>query len=160
ALMIPGKPSVLMKMATPYRYLSGKYMSKVAADIYGGEVRGDPNLIAQHSARIRPPTLRGYVYQMIAGMGWTSVHWLHRLKLPILILAGDDDPIVPLPNAKLMAFLAPNARLHVIPGGGHLFLISRAEEVVPIIQEFLAEDPAAPTEDTPPKHQADISKLA
>lgn len=137
AVMVPGAPRVLWKMATPRRYLSRRYMDAVAADIYGGEVRENPELVSQHAARIRPPTIRGYLYQLAAGAGWTSVHWLHRLRQPTLILAGDDDPIVPLVNARLMAALIPNSRLHVIHGGGHLFLLVQAKELAPEIKDFL-----------------------
>lgn len=137
AFMVPGRPGVLMKMATPRRYLSRAYMQEVAGDIYGGEVRAEPQLVAQHAARVKPPSTRGYLYQLLAGMGWTSVHWLHRLSQPTLILAGDDDPIVPLVNARLMAALIPHSRLHIVAGGGHLFLLSRAHELAPTIQGFL-----------------------
>jgi poly(3-hydroxyalkanoate) depolymerase len=137
AVMMPGRPEVLWKMATPRRYLSRRYMDLVASDIYGGELRGQPQLLAQHAARIRPPTIRGYLYQLLAGAGWTSVHWLHRLRQPTLILAGDDDPIVPLVNARLMAALIPNSRLHVIRGGGHLFLLVQANALAPEIKDFL-----------------------
>jgi poly(3-hydroxyalkanoate) depolymerase len=137
AVMMPGRPEVLWKMATPRRYLSRRYMDLVASDIYGGELRGAPELLAQHAARIRPPTIRGYLYQLLAGAGWTSVHWLHRLRQPTLILAGDDDPIVPLVNARLMAALIPQSRLHVIRGGGHLFLLVQAKALAPEIKDFL-----------------------
>ena len=42
---------------------------------------------------------RGYYYQLMAGLGWTSLPWLPKLRPPTLILAGDDDPIIPLVNA-------------------------------------------------------------
>jgi poly(3-hydroxyalkanoate) depolymerase len=149
AVMVPGRPSVLWKMATPRRYLSRRYMDQVAAEIYGGEVRQQPNLVAQHAARIRPPSLRGYLYQLLAGLGWTSIHWLHRLEQPTLILAGDDDPIVPLVNARVMAACIPHARLHVVPDGGHLFLLVQAKELAPLIKDFLGH-PRASADATPP----------
>ncbi len=140
--MVPGKPSVLWKMATPYRYLSARHMRRVAPHIYGGRIRERPRLIHRHAARIEPPSVRGYVYQLLAGLGWTSIHWLHRIEIPTLILAGDDDPIIPLVNAKLMALCMPCARLCVVHGGGHLFLLTQAEELAPLIASFLdVEDP-------------------
>lgn len=151
AVMVPGAPKVLWKMSTPRRYLSRRYMDAVAADIYGGEVRENPELVSQHAARIRPPTIRGYLYQLLAGAGWTSVHWLHRLRQPTLILAGDDDPIVPLVNARLMAALIPNSRLHVIRGGGHLFLLVQARELAPEIKDFLGH-PIGPGDESVEKN--------
>ena len=124
-------------MVTPMRYISAQYMQKAAPHIYGGEVRKKPHLVAEHGARLIPPSIAGYLYQLIAGMGWTSVHWLHKLLQPTLILAGDDDPIVPPVNSRLMSLLIPNNRLHIVPGGCHLFLIHSTRKVVPVIQKFL-----------------------
>ena len=50
AVMVPGKPSVLAKIATPRRYLSPGYMQKAAAEIYGGEARRNPNVLSAHTA--------------------------------------------------------------------------------------------------------------
>jgi pimeloyl-ACP methyl ester carboxylesterase len=51
---------------------------------------------------------------------------------------GNDDPIVPLTNAKILAARIRNATLHVIDDG-HLFLITRATEVAPVVKRFLRE---------------------
>src|SRR5690606_14443651 len=83
---------------------------------------------------------RGYYLQLFAGLGWTSLPWLHRIRQPTLILAGDDDPIIPLVNMRLLAWRIPNAELHVIDDG-HLFLVTRAQAVAPIIMAFLEEEP-------------------
>jgi pimeloyl-ACP methyl ester carboxylesterase len=58
---------------------------------------------------------------------WTSIPWLHRVTQPTLILAGDDDPVIPLANARFMARRMPAARLRVVEGGSHLFLIDQPE---------------------------------
>jgi pimeloyl-ACP methyl ester carboxylesterase len=144
AVMVPGRPRALLKMTTPQRYLSPSYMRRAAADIYGGEVRERPELISAHTARIIPPQFIGYVYQLLAGVGWTSIHWLHKLKQPTLILAGSDDPLVPPVNARILSLLIPNNRLHVVAGGGHLFMLHCLDVVIPLIQDFLgAPDGAA-----------------
>ena len=79
----------------------------------------------------------GYVYQLVAGVGWTSVHWLHKLKQPTLIMAGSDDPLVPPVNARLLSLLIPDNRLVIIPGGGHLFMLHCLDQVIPVIRDFL-----------------------
>jgi hypothetical protein len=53
-----------------------------------------------------------------------------------LMLAGDDDPITPLANARLMTYLIPNARLHVIKVGGYPSVLTRAAQVAPVILAF------------------------
>jgi poly(3-hydroxyalkanoate) depolymerase len=136
-VMVPGRPSALLKMSTPQRYLSPQFMQKAAGTIYGGEVRNRPDLVTAHTARVIPPQFLGYVYQLVAGVGWTSIHWLHKLKQPTLIMAGSDDPLVPPVNARLLSLLIPDNRLVIIPGGGHLFMLHCLDQVVPVIRDFL-----------------------
>ena len=88
-----------------------------------------------------PPTGKGYLWQMLAAAGWTSVLWLHRIKQPTLVMMGEDDPIVPVINGRILTSLLPNARLFTIDDG-HLFLLSRIEDTVPIIRDFLRQSDA------------------
>ena len=82
--------------------------------------------------------MRGYLGQLYAITGWTSLPWLRRLRQPTLVLAGDDDPIVPLVNGRILAHLIPDASLHVVPGGGHLFLLGDPAAVARDVADFLA----------------------
>jgi pimeloyl-ACP methyl ester carboxylesterase len=82
----------------------------------------------------------GYVYQLLAGMGWTSIHWLHRIRQPTLVMAGSEDPLVPPVNSRIISMLIPNNRLFILPGGGHLFMLHSIDKVVPMIRKFLESD--------------------
>ncbi len=144
-VMVPGGPKALSKMITPQRYLSPLYMQRAAGDIYGGEAKRDPNLITGHTARIIAPTVMGYLYQLMAGAGWTSVLWLHKLKQPTLIMAGSEDPLVPAVNARLLSFLIPSNRLFMVQGGGHLFMLYSLGKIIPVIREFLDSKNPFPT---------------
>jgi pimeloyl-ACP methyl ester carboxylesterase len=53
---------------------------------------------------------RGYLHQLAAGAGWTSLPFLPWLRQPTLILAGDDDPIIPLVNARWWTVSWPTPR--------------------------------------------------
>jgi poly(3-hydroxyalkanoate) depolymerase len=144
AIMVPGRPSALSKMITPRRYLSPTFMQKAAGAIYGGEARRDPHLMSAHTSRIIAPQFMGYLYQLFAGMGWTSIHWLHRIRQPTLVMAGSEDPLVPPVNARIISWLIPNNRLFIVPGGGHLFMLYSLDKVVPEVRGFLeAELPLA-----------------
>ncbi|HUQ12311.1 MAG TPA: poly(3-hydroxyalkanoate) depolymerase [Steroidobacteraceae bacterium] len=144
AIMVPGRPSALSKIMTPRRYLSPTYMQKAAGDIYGGEARRDPKLMSAHTSRVIAPQFMGYLYQLLAGVGWTSIHWLHRIRQPTLVMAGADDPLVPPANARIIAMLVPNNRLFIVPGGGHLFMLHSLDKVAPVVREFLdSETPLA-----------------
>jgi pimeloyl-ACP methyl ester carboxylesterase len=90
-----------------------------------------------HIGRLRPPSQRGYLYQLAAMAGWTSAFFLPFLKTPTLVLMGESDRIVPLVNGRFLARLIPNAQLETVPGG-HLFMVSRPAETFPVIRRFLA----------------------
>jgi pimeloyl-ACP methyl ester carboxylesterase len=51
-------------------------------------------------------------------------------------MAGADDPIAPLANARLLCRLIPRAELKVFDCG-HLFLLTRAQQAARAIEEFL-----------------------
>jgi poly(3-hydroxyoctanoate) depolymerase len=135
-LMWPARPSVAWKMATPRRFRSSEYARRVAGEIYGGDFRRNPDLAVMLHEHIRWQTRVGYYFQILAVSAWTSAHWLRRVRQPTLIMAGADDPLVPLPNARLLRRLIPNSELKVLDCG-HLFLFTRAEESARAIREFL-----------------------
>ena len=137
--MIPGKPSVLFKMINPRRYLDKGYMKRVAPELYGGELRSNPDAIKLFTDHAKGGSKKGYRYQMLAMMGWTSLPWLWRIQHPTLVMAGNDDPLVPLINSRVHAWLLPNARLHIL-NDGHLFLLTKARETAQIITAFLEEE--------------------
>lgn len=139
AIMIPAHISVLIRMASPQRYLQPDYMLAIAPHIYGGKFRANPGLIRKILPKVRAPSPLGYYWQLLGCMGWTSIHWLVRLPQPTLILAGDDDPIIPVANPRFMARLIPHSTLKIIPGGGHLYLLTDAKEAANTVQEFLRE---------------------
>jgi poly(3-hydroxyalkanoate) depolymerase len=137
-LMVPPRLAVMAKMATPVRYLSAGYFRRIAGDIYGGDFRNDQHRAAQHAKMMTPPSIVGYVNQLFALTGWTSLFWLHRITAPAMVLAGEDDPIIPLVNARLLSNRLPDSRLFTYDCG-HLFVLTRLEEVSADINAFLEE---------------------
>ncbi len=89
--------------------------------------------------------LRGYRLGVLAGpfdelpalAGGTSLPYLPLIRHQTLILCGDDDPVTPHVNHRVMARLIPSARLHTVNGGGHLVLVDSAPEISPVITAFL-----------------------
>jgi poly(3-hydroxyalkanoate) depolymerase len=136
ALMVPGHPRVLLRMLTPRRHRDPGHAARIAGELYGGGARKDPALARDLLNATRPGTARGYYYQLISAAGWTSLPRLRRLRRPTLILAGDDDPIIPLVNARIMHRLIPRSQLHVYHGG-HLELAADAERLAPAVEAFL-----------------------
>lgn len=138
ALSVPGNPGVLVKMLSPRRYFQPSYLATIAPTLYGGVFRTRPDLARAYAYTVRAPHGFGYYRQLLAGVGWTSLPWLHQLQQPTLILAGNDDPIVPPINGQILAHLIPHARLHIV-SGGHLLLLTEREQVAPLVYQFLRE---------------------
>lgn len=134
-LMVPPKLSVLTKFMTPRRFNDANYRKEIAGEIYGGKARTSEAPVEE----FRKTSKRGYLYQQIALMGWTSVPWLPLLPQKTLIMAGDDDPVIPVANAKILAGLIRNSQLRIF-NDGHLFLISSADEAAGVVTEFLDSD--------------------
>ncbi|MCU4752843.1 alpha/beta hydrolase [Halobacteria archaeon AArc-curdl1] len=66
---------------------------------------------------------------------------LSNLETPTLIMHGDDDRVLPVENAHLLAELLPNARLEVVEGGPHLFFIESADWVTDQLEAFFEANP-------------------
>ena len=137
-LMVPGNPAAFTKMADPRRYVDPDFMAKHFKTLYGGliETAGEDHK-SSHISRLKPPSPRGYVYQLLCMMGWSSLPALPFLKKETLIMMGEDDQIVPVINGKILKAMIPNAQLLTFEGGGHLFLLTHADESVAAIREFL-----------------------
>jgi poly(3-hydroxyalkanoate) depolymerase len=140
-LMVPGRLSVLARLISPRRYRDPEYLMRVGADLYGGMFRQRPDLLQEHARHIAPPRGLAYAYQLLAAWGWTSLFWMRLLRQPTLVMAGSDDPIVPLVNARIMALVIRNTKLVVIDDG-HLFLVTRPLESAAAVRGFLTGDQA------------------
>jgi len=135
---MPGNPASLSKMADPRRYIDSAFMEEHFQTLYGGALGKAMNKM-EHIHRLKPPSPRGYFYQLMAMLGWTSVPALPFMRKKTLIMMGDEDHIVPLTNGWFLDKLIPNSELLVLRGGGHLFLLSHSDECVEAIHRFLDE---------------------
>ncbi|MEO0676586.1 MAG: poly(3-hydroxyalkanoate) depolymerase [Pseudomonadota bacterium] len=135
-VMIPGNIQVLRKMATPKRYLDPEHMLNIGPDIYGGQLRMNSELLKMHAGSLKAGDARGYLYQLICGMGWTSWLWLPQIEVPTLLLMGGDDPLIPVVNGKILMNRLQNAQM-VVMDCGHLFILSKPGETAQRIEAFI-----------------------
>jgi poly(3-hydroxyoctanoate) depolymerase len=92
-------------------------------------------------AKLRPSG-RGVYVQLRAAMMWSSLPWLDQIDMPALVIAGGDDPIIPLSQSRTIAARIPNCRLQVIPGAGHLWTLKQPHRAARLIGSFLGETPS------------------
>lgn len=97
-----------------------------------------PVLVAEVLAmmeRQRPEAVAAASLGMAARPDRTAV--LSRLKVPVLIITGDSDELMPLPTSAAMKAAAKHARLVVLPGAGHLSHLEQPEAFHRAMRDFL-----------------------
>jgi 3-oxoadipate enol-lactonase len=100
--------------------------------------RNRPDIVAKARAMMQMMTVAGFgaVQQGMAERS-DSVPILHGINVPTLVIAGEEDTLTPLPNAKFMQEHIPSARLAVIPRSGHYAAMENPEEFARALRQFL-----------------------
>ena len=62
---------------------------------------------------------------------------IRQIRIPVLLLWGDEDPISPVAVGRRLAELLPHAELVVFRGGTHDLALERADEIAPRIDRHL-----------------------
>ncbi|HTQ94421.1 MAG TPA: alpha/beta hydrolase, partial [Streptosporangiaceae bacterium] len=129
--MVPPNPLPLAKNLILRRY----------GDLWGGTAKTAPDALARalRKARISQFSI-GFLYQHAAALGFTTLPLLPLIRQRTLVLTGDQDPIIPVANGRILAAGIPHAMLHGYPGG-HIELVTRPSLLTPLIISFLAAPP-------------------
>lgn len=107
--------------------------------VYSSEFLAPPGTMEAivAAAQAAPPQpVHSYFNQMNALRAFDSTSWLTEIGEQTLVIAGDQDLIVPLPQSRELARRLPNAELEVITSG-HGSHIEKPAEVAAAIQHFL-----------------------
>lgn len=131
---IPGRPRLIPEMLSRRRFNDPEHARRIAPDIYGGKARTDTQSSPVFAHMRSNP--RGLFYQQLSALGWTSLPFAPLIRQPTLILTGDDDPVIPPVNGRLMRLALPNSELRIFRDG-HLGLVTSADEIAPMVEDFL-----------------------
>lgn len=82
-----------------------------------------------------------YYHQLRAVLGWTSLTRLWRLRMPTLILVGEEDPVTCPYNARILHRAIRGSVLEVLQGEGHFFIVTSPAETAELIRQFLQNSP-------------------
>lgn len=136
---VQGELKALVNIVTPVRYLSRTAYAKTIGSLVGGRARHDQLWVAeQGSLRLQhAPTWRGYLGQLASIAPWSGLPLLASIDKPVLVVAGDDDPLTPLVNGMMLTHLLPQGRMLVCRGEGHLIPLDADSTAHPVIREFL-----------------------
>jgi len=67
--------------------------------------------------------------------------WLHRIRMPVQIIWGGDDRILPAGYAPELAKLIPGSRVDIVPQSGHLPQVEKPQEFLRQFRAFAAQLP-------------------
>jgi 3-oxoadipate enol-lactonase len=104
--------------------------------------RERPELVRAYRAMMVSADPEGYAGCCEALAGWEPGDGLSAIEAPTLVLAGSEDPATPPAQAEAIRDRIPGARLHVLPGAGHLANIEQPDAFSRLLLEHLTARPA------------------
>jgi pimeloyl-ACP methyl ester carboxylesterase len=82
------------------------------------------------------PSVRGLKLGLVAAFTWSSRSWLHTLDMPVMVLHGTDDAVLPVANARIIAATVPDGRLEVYQDAGHLAVLQQPARTAGLLCDF------------------------
>lgn len=86
--------------------------------------------------------------QMLAISRHHALSRLQALKVPTLIISGDQDELVPVSNARHLQGAIAGARLVLLEGARHGFPLEREDDTVRVLLDFFVQGATMPTRDS------------
>ena len=83
------------------------------------------------------PSVRGLRLGLVAAFTWSSRPWLHTLDMPVLVLHGTEDAVLPVANGRIIAATVPNGRLELYQDAGHLAVLQQPARTAGLISDFV-----------------------
>lgn len=80
---------------------------------------------------------RSYLFSLQHLYTFSNTVWQNIEPLPVLIVHGDKDSMVPLKNAVALSKLLPQAKLAIIKGANHILVLNNVPEVSQEIESFI-----------------------
>lgn len=119
---------------------------RLAKALEPGFTRPDPDLIAgllaPYSTDVGRLSLARDAAALDCNETMELAGALPRLRVPSLVLWGENDPFQPVSIGRRLAWDLPDAKLAVIPGASHFCLVDQPAEVGAQLTQFLEGSPA------------------
>ena len=88
--------------------------------------------------RATPPEVtRNFVTSEADDPGLDLLPLLPTLRVPTLVLHGDDDHIIPVEAGRYLADHIPGAQLYIFKGRGHMPIFTATVELAQVIRDFV-----------------------
>lgn len=136
SVMVPGNPAMIGHWMDPLEYTVEAALRRNLATLYNGGGSGKVSLNAATA-----PTPVGWACQLSAFGTWSSAAFLPLLSMPVLVMADNEDQLIPVSNAHFLATAIPGSTLVLFDGGGHLFMLSHPQAFARALVAFLDDTP-------------------
>lgn len=105
----------------------------------GGLLERDPAAFdtAEHNARTHPQSAESYKRQFRAIRSHDTAAELSQIKVPTLVLHGETDDLIPLPNGTRLADGIAGAQSKIYPQTGHMPQVEQRGEFLQDLRGFL-----------------------
>ncbi len=87
---------------------------------------------------IRNTSLRVYIFCMKHIYNRDTDDWWHRLEIPVLIVHGEKDTVIPVANAEKLHTLMPHSKLVLLRDANHILPVNNIPEVTVALEDFFA----------------------
>lgn len=155
---LEGPKAFLTKLTAGYYRVADMLPERGARALLGNPiiVRG----MSEVMAKTRDPELRRWIHgqhnayfsrfsdsatlleSFRASVSHTVPEFAAAYTMPTLLITGEKDDITPLVKQLDLEKLIPSAKLHIIPGTGHLVHYEAADDAVAFIADFLTHSTA------------------
>jgi len=117
-----------------------RYVEKIGEFLMTDVARTDPVLRAAILADLKDSGADSTVAQMRAVMTRPDQRSMIRgLMLKALVVAGSDDPLIPIDDARAAALAIPGATFEIIPRAGHLIPWEQPRELAALMRTWMAQ---------------------
>jgi pimeloyl-ACP methyl ester carboxylesterase len=82
-------------------------------------------------------SVNGVLNQLVAILRWSSYRRLPEIRIPTLVVHGDQDHMLPAANGQMVATRIPNAEFVLLPQTGHIITTDQPELAAKIVLDFL-----------------------
>ncbi|WP_290597555.1 MULTISPECIES: alpha/beta fold hydrolase [unclassified Archaeoglobus] len=112
---------------------SAKYVAKLAVGKNAVEVR---KWVWEQAMKYTPPYSAMNTYKTLRTIDLRKV--AERIDKPTLVIAGEEDALLPLSRSKELNSLIKNSKLVVVKNAGHCVMLERPDEVNRAMDEFIS----------------------
>jgi len=95
-------------------------------------------VVASARAALSPATILAQEKAMGRWHAESSQSRLGAIAAPTLVMAGEEDEVIPSENARLLSAAIGSAQLEAFPGAGHAFIAQAPKQVGALIGGFVA----------------------